>query len=383
MGSIPAGALRDPSTGTDEVPAGDQPSPSLHVVAPAPVTTPAKPSSPYIVGKWYDWALFIGSPVWALAIGVAISHTDMADKLWWWRGQTFSYTGMFLGILIHAHLVAVVFRTHANRTVFKMFPLRFTLVPLAMFAVMQTSRWVLVSVSVLATFWDVYHSGAQTFGFARIYDKKAGNDALAGRRLDWWLNHLLYAGPILGGVVMMEHFGDFHEYKERGLVSALFESVPPFMDRNHAYFTMLVIAGGTAFIVYYLYAYFRLMEAGHRVSKQKVWILALTGLVSIYTWGFNSWGQAFFIMNVFHAVQYFGIVWANEKKTILRTFRVETIPAGKWIGLTLFLASTAGYGVWVAATKSSHETLWSIMLVVSIMHFWYDSFVWSVRKAQV
>ncbi len=55
-----------------------------------------------------------------------------------------------------------------------------------------------------------------------------------------------------------------------------------------------------------------------------------TGLVSIYTWGFNTWGEAFFIMNVFHAVQYFGIV-----------------------------------------------------LVMSIMHFWYDGFIWSVQKKQV
>jgi hypothetical protein len=57
-------------------------------------------------------------------------------------------------------------------------------------------------VSVLATFWDVYHSALQTFGFARIYDRKAGNDPMVGRRLDWHLNQLLYAGrraPSTGG----------------------------------------------------------------------------------------------------------------------------------------------------------------------------------------
>jgi len=26
--------------------------------------------------------------------------------------------------------------------------------------------------------------------------------------------------------------------------------------------------------------------------------------------------------------------------------------------------------------------LWAITMVVSLMHFWYDAFVWSVRRAE-
>ena len=50
----------------------------------------------------------------------------------------------------------------------------------------------------------------------------------------------------------------------------------------------------------------------------KIWLVASTGFVSIYTWGFNSWGQAFLIMNLFHAVQYLALVWAMEGKRIAR-----------------------------------------------------------------
>ena len=39
--------------------------------------------------------------------------------------------------------------------------------------------------TVLAAFWDVYHSGAQTFGFARLYDQRAGNPPAEGRVLDF------------------------------------------------------------------------------------------------------------------------------------------------------------------------------------------------------
>jgi hypothetical protein len=27
--------------------------------------------------------------------------------------------------------------------------------------------------------------------------------------------------------------------------------------------------------------------------------------------------------------------------------------------------------------------LWAIKMVVSLMHFWYDAFIWSVRRAQI
>ena len=52
---------------------------------------------------------------------------------------------------------------------------------------------------------------------------------------------------------------------------------------------------------------------GYRVSMQKVWLLASTALCSIYTWGFDSFGQAFFIMNFFHAWQYFALVWHDRE----------------------------------------------------------------------
>lgn len=200
--------------------------------------------------------------------------------------------------------------------------------PIALYALLNASTWILVSVSVLATFWDVYHSGMQTFGFSRIYDRKAGNDPMTGRNLDWALNQLLYAGPILAGSTMMDHIEDFEEYEEVG--SVFFTSIPGFMNAHQAYLSWPILCGGTLFIVYYALAQWRLHQAGQKISVQKTFLLVSTGLVSIYTWGFNTWGEAFFIMNVFHAVQYFGIV-----------------------------------------------------LVMSIMHFWYDGFIWSVQKKQV
>ena len=239
----------------------------------------APAESPYIVSRGYDWLWFLAPPLLALLLGGWVSSSSLPYEAVVVGGQDLTWRTLLLGILIHGHLFAVVFRSHANPTIFKTFPLRFVLVPLLLCGAMNLSLWVMVSASVLGTFWDVYHSGAQTFGFARIYDRKAGNDPAVGRRLDAWLNQLLYAGPILAGASLMSHMDDFEAFEELGDV--LFLQVPPFMDSNRAFLTWAVVGGGALFLGYYLLAYRRLVAQGYRVSMLKVYLLLSTGAVSI------------------------------------------------------------------------------------------------------
>ena len=195
---------------------------------------PARAPSEYIVSPIYDCVFFLVPPTAALCLGILIADSGFANEYFDFYDQDVTWSGLLIGILIHAHLFAVFFRSHGNAAIRQLHPYRFLLVPVLLYAAMVSSTWVLISVSVLATFWDVYHSALQTFGFARIYDRKAGNDPTVGRRLDWHLNQLLYAGPILAGVTMMDHIEDFDEYEEVGAI--FFTSIPGFMDANQSYF---------------------------------------------------------------------------------------------------------------------------------------------------
>jgi hypothetical protein len=192
---------------------------------------------------------------------------------------------------------------------------------------------------------------------------------------------LLYIGPILAGATMMDHVEDFLEYEELG--ATFFTSIPGFMQTNQGYFTWTILAGGTGFLAYYAWAQLQLKRQGHDISPQKVYLLVSTGAVSMFTWGFNTFGEAFFIMNLFHAVQYFGIVWAFEKKNLMVLFHLDQLPFAKPLTAVLFLGIAGAYGFWVEAADTTIDALWAITLVVSIMHFWYDGFVWSVRRKQV
>lgn len=332
----------------------------------------------YIVGRAYDWAFFLGAPVASLAIGIAVSDTWLASEERTLGAEDSTLAGLFIGTVIHAHLVAVLFRSHGNRAIRTRHPIRFFVVPVVVWLAIVSSAWLAIAATVVATFWDVWHSGAQTFGFARIYERNRGTPPEVGRRLDFWLMQLLYAGPILAGASLMDHVDSFDSFADVG--DALFSSIPTAVEGVRRWIAWGVISIGGGFLVAYALYFWHLARRGFRPSWLKVWLVVSTGAVSITTWGFNSWGQAFLIMNLFHGVQYLALVWAMEGKRIAAAFRM---PARPRLAAAVFLGGVLAYGLGVQALDAEITTLWAVTIVVSLMHFWYDAFVWSVRRSQI
>lgn len=334
--------------------------------------------SPYIVGPNYDWAFFLAPPLAALCLGISISGSAFSGETFFFLGLETTAAELALGTLIHAHLVAVFFRSHGNRDIFSRYPRRFVLVPILLYLAVVSSMWVAITATVVATFWDVWHSGAQTFGFARIYDRNAGVPPQLGRRLDLWINQLLYAGPILGGATLIDHLSTFESYEDIG--ATFFTAIPAHAPGYQKYLTTVVVIGGTLLVAIYILAQLHLARRGYKPSRLKIFIVASTGITSVYTWGFNSWGEAFFIMNLFHAVQYLALVWAMERKRITAMFRLGE---RRGLGGAAFLLAVFAYGFGAQALDPGLKGWWALTIVVSLMHFWYDGFIWSVKKSQV
>ena len=343
-------------------------------------TTP-KASSAYIANPAYDCVFFIFSPLIALWIGIVISGTPFALEDATVFGKVAPLSAIFIGAFIMAHLFIVLFRSHLNGQIFKLYPVRFTVIPIALFIAMVASQLIAIFVSVLATWWDVYHSSLQTFGLGRIYDMKKGNSATVGRRLDMVLNLLLYAGPILAGASLMMHLEDFEEFEQVG--SVFFTAIPGVVQSNQRYLTWGMVSFGVPFLVYYVFRYWQFHQQGYQVSFQKVALLVSTGLCSIYTWGFNTFGEAFFIMNFFHALQYFAIVWWMEKKNLVSLLKLDKSGWGKPLALASLPVLGFGYGFWAEINDGSNRVATALIMVIAIMHFWYDGFIWSVRKKMV
>lgn len=341
----------------------------------------AAPRTTYIAGSVYDRIFFIFSPLLALALAIAGSFTPLAQEKFLLYGRKESWMSLFSGAFTMAHLFIVFFRSHGNADIFRKYPARFLAAPALLFTAMALSSWALVFIFVLAVWWDVYHSSLQTFGLGRIYDAKLGNDPIPGRSLDRGLNLLLYIGPVLGGLSLAGHVTHFNKFSEVG--TPALAQVPFYLLSGQKIILAVLVGVGVPYVAYYLLSYRMLAKQGYRISWNKILLLVSTAICSIYAWGWNPFGQAFFIMNFFHALQYFALVWWVEKGSIQKLFFLQKARFGAPLAATLFILIGMSYGLWAKLFGESHHLAFSLLLTVSIMHFWYDGFVWSVRRREV
>ena len=346
------------------------------------------PSQNYIVGALYDSVFFIGAPLVALALGALVffppisATIDFRIELPSLNAQFSQHVvAMAIKVFIQAHLVLVFLRSHLNPQINKLHPIRFFLVPAVLLVACLSSQVALIFVIVLAVWWDVYHSALQTFGLGRIYDARHGNDPNLGRQADRMLAFAIYIGPILAGTNLWAHLKHFKRFDAVNL-----ESLAAFGDVVFAQkedLQIAVFAIGVPIVVWYLLHYRRLTQQGYSVSTQKVILYASTALCSIYAWGFMPPGKAFFVVNFFHALQYFAIVWWSEKKNMISLFGLTRIPFRAAAALLILIVPAFTYGLWAVIKPGQTIGIVAVAAVVSIMHFWYDGFVWSVRKHQV
>jgi hypothetical protein len=336
----------------------------------------------YIVSPLYDSVFFTLSPVFALG-GLALVGA---------LGMTVPQMLVLNQIFVQAHLVLVFLRSHANRNIFKRFPVRFTVVPVVLMTAVALSRTVAILVVVVGFFWDIYHSAQQTFGLARIYDRMAGNDAELHRTADRWLNHLIYVGPIIAGLAFVSNLKPFNLLGDVGWT--IFTYVPAYGNAWHAWLTVLIVAIAVPFLGWYCWRTWELHRDGFKVSVPKITLLVSTAFVSILVWGFWPLGAGLFVSNLFHAMQYFALVAHTERHTISSRLGREN---DRWdFGATwmVMLALGISYGAWVSFFLAGHNIVsgydslairlaFAVSLTISILHFWYDGFIWSVRKKLV
>jgi hypothetical protein len=334
--------------------------------------------SGFIAGPAYDALFFIFAPLLGLGLAVLVSTSagpgaqgEFVDPAVAW----------FIGVWTYAHLCAVAFRSHLDQAVFVRHRVRFVAVPLLLYVVFAFSTPIRALGFVVAIFWDVYHTSAQNFGFCRIYDAKLGNPPAQGRTLDLWLNHFIYIGPILGGINLIPHLNNLNSLAPLGIHPVHFIAT---VVRYHTLITQIVIVAAIDYVVFYLYRYWQLRRQGYSVSPQKICLLASTAIASLVAWGTLPTLEAFFVANFFHGLQYFAIVWWSENGNIRRVFGLERPAFPPQLAGLAYLAIVAAMGIgYRYASLASSALLISFPLVISLMHFWYDGFVWSVRRREV
>lgn len=327
-------------------------------------------------------ALFIyGSPILAfllvhLALRLPFLNRDVTF------GEPTTVIAFFLASLTFAHLLPVFLRSHINPTIRRRYRWRLLIVPPLLIGALTVSPAVYIVAGMVAAFWDVYHTAQQNFGFGRIYDARAGLSSTVNRRADRLMSHAMYLGPIIAGPSLVDHLSEIESLEDVGwsFLAAAPSKLNPAADR----FRWLVVLAMAVAIVAYLVANIRYARRGVRSSPHKVMLLVVSAVIQIAAWGLSSPIVAFMVVNLYHAVQYFALVWHQEGRKTAGYLGLGRMPRlALPVGLLAVFAIPAAFGVAVDTVTTTSTFVNGAFLSVSLLHFWMDGFIWSVREKAI
>jgi Flp pilus assembly protein TadD len=335
-------------------------------------STPPK-SSPWILDRWRDLLLFVGTPVLLIPIFTAAQAR-------WSAQDIFLFVGAF-GAMGH-HLPGMI-RAYGDRALFDRFKIRFVVAPLAILAVcVWSSIYDIQAVQLVAMAWGIWHGMMQTYGFCRIYDAKASARAAARARVDLALCFAWFSAAVL-----------LSPMRFRTLFELYYESGGPVVASAAvaAIRTAVVAALGVVTIVF-LWRQWSDWRAGRGASPVKITLLVSS---IAFWWYCNNGVQNILVgialFEVFHDVQYLAIVWIYNRTRVERdksiggfmrfVFRRSGALIGVYVGLVM------AYGA-IGLTQSAITAEWirhgliGIVTASALLHFYYDGFIWKVREAQ-
>ena len=78
-------------------------------------------------------------------------------------------------------------------------------------------------------------------------------------------------------------------------------------------------------------------------------------------------------------------MWASDRGSIQRVFGLAGGVGPGWLALVPFVVLAGGAGMLYESSQQHLSLHWAAAaaMVMSVMHFWYDGFVWSVRKREI
>lgn len=342
--------------------------------------------SPFIAGRVSDNFWIILSPVVALLAMFAA-----------WRFSGLSDLAVFsilFGLIVTGHHMPGWIRAFGEPAVYEKHKARLWVSLLAVPALVILPAVFglgVIGLTIAAAF-DLWHVAMQQHGFGRIYAAKAGDVGRRSAKLDliciltWYVTVVAWSDSWMEGIA--------RSFRKAGL--PIFDGLTP-AGWSAVKWGLLVVSG--------------LLLASYILNAVSVWrekqiltpnkhLLHLAAF-SVLIWSYQdpSWYRAQSVQNLFHASQYFFMVWIYGNLSIRRD---ATRPGGFYRalfqtrrGVLLFAALVALYGVGAYFLFSSGyrlvggdaertmQIVGSVALTSLLLHYYVDSFIWKVRSKEV
>jgi len=340
-----------------------------------PQTVPAVPKAAprktlWILNSWRDLLLYVGTPLFLLPMFVLAQAR-------WSAQDIYLFVGAF-GAVGH-HLPGMI-RAYGDRALFRRFQWRFIFAPIFLLSVCVAFYWWdLKGIILIVFFWGVWHGMMQTYGFCRIYDAKAGSFAALTRRLDFAICASWFAAAVLLSPQRMADTLEMY-YASGG------PFIPPWLIHSAQ---QIILAIAITVGVLFLFNFSRMWAEGKRPNPVKLALLATT----IAFWWYCNNGvtnvlAGIALFEVYHDVQYLSIVWIYNRSRVEKdssiggfmrfVFRRSGSLVGLYVGLC-FAYGSLGYFSAHLEIETIKRVLTGVVAASSLLHFYYDGFIWKVR----
>ncbi len=286
------------------------------------------------------------------------------------------------GALGH-HLPGMMW-AYGDRELFERFKIRFTVAPVFLLAVcIAFSITHLNALAVVTLVWGVWHGLAQVYGFARIYDTKAGANSTFTAELDKVLCVAWFGAGIF-----------FSQGRLGNLLEIFYQCGGPVIPAAAIHGFQTFWAWGTGLVTLLFVGNF---AARHVRGEPQSFLKPLLMASSFAFWWYSMVGihnviLGIALFEIFHDVQYLTITWAYNRRLVDKghgmgpfsrfLFRPKGLMVALYVGLVLL------YGVAALVSEKMGESLVQRVLLGAIvasgfLHFYYDGFIWKVRERTI
>jgi Flp pilus assembly protein TadD len=348
--------------------------------------TPAPTATAYIAGSFSDNFWIILCPVFALAL---------MQALWKWSGLSdLALFSILFGLIVTGHHMPGWIRAFGEPEVYGRHKGRLWVSVFAIPALVILPTWFglgAVALTIAATF-DLWHVAMQEHGFGRIYAVKAGDCGRRSARLDLTCALVWYATVVAWSDSWMQAIA--RAFRKAGLPVFDFLTSRSWMGVRWG-----LLGLSAALAVAYVANAAGLWRKQRISTPQKHLLHGVAFAVLIFSYQAPSWYRANSVQNLFHAMQYFFMVWIYGSLSLRRD---STRPGsfyralfGRKSGVLLFAALVGLYGLGAIALSSSGyrltgadaertaQIIGSIGIASLLLHFYVDSFIWKVRSKEV
>jgi hypothetical protein len=337
----------------------------VEAAMPSPSVARPRLRDQYIASPIFDWLFFIGSPVFALAAVLAATNLLPGERIEYY----------IIGYMAVGHHVPTMLRAYGDPDEYARNRIQLITVPLCVAPIVVGLTLLDTRLLTLIFVWDQYHFIRQHYGFMRIYDVKAGvrDDLVA--TLDQWLCYSWF-------LAILAQSG-FYGYMYADSFYDLGIAFPSTLVQSFEYATLAV--AGAIGVVYAGNLVLRLSR-GEPVAWLKLLLFATNMGVWYYSYVVLSNGfLSYAISSLFHCLQYDAFAWYYNRakaRTLEPTRRnafFRTIHRTQY--LWLYVAAIYAYGLISAyGTEISVVPFLALNTTTGLLHYYFDSFIWRVRR---